>query len=594
MNTGTNSPQSSSMMEGIFFGVLCLSGCLTFSTCLLHQYHFVSEAMTWTEAQSYCRGRYTDLATIENTEEMKKLKDTVSAAGYSSKVWIGLYSQIDWKWSDGFTGSGGEYRNWHGSNPDFHKATELCVTMWKDGRWSDYQCQRETAFVCYKGTLEESDFVVVNTTKTWTEAQRHCREHYTDLVTVRNKADNDKIHNLMRQEKRAWIGLYRDPQIYWSDGSGYSFSSWYQGLNELGSMKVVCGVADLQQGGKWRLFSCEERFPFVCYSVRGWWCHPRHVTVKQRVCSLDIELVAVGLRPYYLLREFTSVFAITVYIPPSGNAEAACDVIHTVTAGLQRQQPGAFIVITGCLTFSTCLLHQYHFVSEATTWTEAQCYCRGRYTDLATIETTEEMKKLKDTVSAAGYSSKVWIGLYSQIDWKWSDGFTGSGAEYRNWERSEPNNHAAKELCVGMWKHGRWFDDKCHRQTAFVCYKGTLEDSDFVVVNTTKNWTEAQRHCREHYTDLVTVRNKADNDKIQNLMQHEEQVWIGLYRDPQIYWSDGSGYSFSSWYQGLNKLGSMKVICGVADLQQGGKWRLLSCEERFPFVCYSVRGWCFL
>ena len=117
---------------------------------------------------------------------------------------------------------------------------------------------------------------------------------------------------------------------------------------------------------------------------------------------------------------------------------------------------------------------------------------------------------------------------------------------------------------------------------------GTLEDSDFVVVNTTKTWTEAQRHCREHYTDLVTVRNQADNDKIHNLMQHEGEVWIGLYRDPQIYWSDGSGYSFSSWYQGDIVLGSMKVVCGVADLQQGGKWRLLSCEERFPFVCYSI------
>ena len=64
----------------------------------------------------------------------------------------------------------------------------------------------------------------------------------------------------------AWIGLYRDPQIYWSDGSNYSFSSWYQGYHQLGSMKVVCGVADLE-GGNWRLISCEERKPFVCYSI---------------------------------------------------------------------------------------------------------------------------------------------------------------------------------------------------------------------------------------------------------------------------------------------------------------------------------------
>ncbi|CAB1452669.1 unnamed protein product [Pleuronectes platessa] len=158
-------------MEGIFIGVLCLSGCLTFSTCLLHQYHFVSDVMTWTEAQSYCREKYTDLATIENTEEMKKLKDTVFNAGHSSEVWIGLYSHIDWKWSDGFNQSGAEYRRW------------------------------------YSGTLEDSDFVPVTTAKTWSEAQRHCREHYTDLATVRNNADNGKILDLIPHGNWAWIAV---------------------------------------------------------------------------------------------------------------------------------------------------------------------------------------------------------------------------------------------------------------------------------------------------------------------------------------------------------------------------------------------------
>ncbi|XP_035004173.2 C-type mannose receptor 2-like [Hippoglossus stenolepis] len=217
-------------MEGIFIGVLCLSGCLTFSTCLLHQYHFVSDKMNWTEAQSYCRETYTDLATIENTEEMKKLNDTVSAAGNSSKVWIGLYSHIDWKWSDGFNQSGAEYRNWKSPDPNYIAANELCVLQGSNyGRWYDYDCHSKIPFVCYNGTLEDSDFVLVNTSKNWTEAQRHCREHYTDLVTVRNNADRDKIRKLITSLKMASIGLYRDPQIYWSDGSNYSFSSWYQG-----------------------------------------------------------------------------------------------------------------------------------------------------------------------------------------------------------------------------------------------------------------------------------------------------------------------------------------------------------------------------
>ncbi|XP_053272016.1 secretory phospholipase A2 receptor [Pleuronectes platessa] len=252
------------------------------------------------------------------------------------------------------------------------------------------------------------------------------------------------------------------------------------------------------------------------------------------------------------------------------------------------------LCLSGCLTFSTCLLHQYHFVSDVMNWTEAQSYCREKYTDLATIENTEEMKKLKDTVPAAGHSSKVWIGLYSHIDWKWSDGFNQSGAEYRNWKENQPNNHEADELCVSKDNERKLFDEDCHEQFPFVCYRGTLEDPDFVQVTTAKNWSEAQRHCREHYTDVVTVTNDADRDKIQNLTIPLNLAWIGLYRDPQIYWSDGSNYSFSSWYQGGHPLGSMKVVCVVADLRQGGNWSLISCEERKPFVCYSMRGWCFL
>ncbi|TWW66964.1 hypothetical protein D4764_02G0000050 [Takifugu flavidus] len=53
--------------------------------------------------------------------------------------------------------------------------------------------------------------------------------------------------------------------------------------------------------------------------VSNRWCSPEHIHVKERVCSPHVELVAIGLRPYYLPREFTNVIAITVYIPPTGD-----------------------------------------------------------------------------------------------------------------------------------------------------------------------------------------------------------------------------------------------------------------------------------
>lgn len=61
-------------------------------------------------------------------------------------------------------------------------------------------------------------------------------------------------------------------------------------------------------------------------------------------CNREVKLLAIRIRPYYLLREFTSVIAITVYIPPSGKADV---VIRLVTAPLQTKHLGAFIFITG-------------------------------------------------------------------------------------------------------------------------------------------------------------------------------------------------------------------------------------------------------
>uniref|UniRef100_A0A8C5G683 C-type lectin domain-containing protein n=1 Tax=Gouania willdenowi TaxID=441366 RepID=A0A8C5G683_GOUWI len=97
-------------------------------------------------------------------------------------------------------------------------------------------------------------------------------------------------------------------------------------------------------------------------------------------------------------------------------------------------------------SYSTCL--QYHYVADQKTWTEAQTYCRQTYADLATIGNKEQNDQLLDTITSAGQSSEVWMGLYSTIDWRWSDGFSGVGANYSNWRHGQPNFHSAHEFCV--------------------------------------------------------------------------------------------------------------------------------------------------
>ncbi|XP_042257516.1 L-selectin-like [Thunnus maccoyii] len=256
------------MMERILLGVLYLSGWSIFSTCRLHQYHFVAQRMKWTEAQTYCRETYTDLVTIENTEDMNQLINTVSSA---SQVWIGLYSNIDWKWSDGYRGSGAEYKNWENlddNEPDFYGGKQFCVNIGNSGRWWDDGCAIEYPFICYNGTQLDPEFVVVNQSMTWSNAQRYCRENFIDLATVRNNTENQQIHNLVLTKDWTWIGLYRDPDSFlynWSDGSPYSLTTWGDKHSVSGSLRsMMCGV---QESNQWTFKSCEERFPFVCYSI---------------------------------------------------------------------------------------------------------------------------------------------------------------------------------------------------------------------------------------------------------------------------------------------------------------------------------------
>ena len=123
---------------------------------------------------------------------------------------------------------------------------------------------------------------------------------------------------------------------------------------------------------------------------------------------------------------------------------------------------------------------------------------------------------------------------------------------------------------------------------------GTQLDPQFVLVKP-MNWSDAQRYCRENYIDLATVRNDAENQEVLNLVPSGQYAWIGLYREAHnsifYNWSDGSVYSFTKWDGSVSaSLNKVNMMCGV---QESKEWALKSCEERFPFVCYSIPGECF-
>ena len=56
----------------------------------------------------------------------------------------------------------------------------------------------------------------------------------------------------------------------------------------------------------------------VCTYINDNWC--KNISVFDRHCDMNIEYMALSLRPNYLPREFPKIFVVTVYIPPDADA----------------------------------------------------------------------------------------------------------------------------------------------------------------------------------------------------------------------------------------------------------------------------------
>ena len=121
-----------------------------FFCCYLvpQQYHLIKQSLTWYEAQSYCREKYTDLATVNNMDDKSSLDNML--AGHVTNSWIGLQKggTSRWMWSDG---SGiPQFTKWNDGEPNNFGGNEECAEMSETGSWNDIPCEEIKDLVCYE------------------------------------------------------------------------------------------------------------------------------------------------------------------------------------------------------------------------------------------------------------------------------------------------------------------------------------------------------------------------------------------------------------------------------------------------------------
>ncbi|KAI4790303.1 hypothetical protein KUCAC02_034709 [Chaenocephalus aceratus] len=297
--------------------VLIMMGQCSFFTCHLYEYHLIQEGKTWEEARSYCREKYTDLATVSDMRDVERLTNSPQ----TTDAWIGLHSisstERSWHWSL----PGVEFKEseteWWTSQPDNGTTEENCVVI-KGQQWYTYPCKNHVGFICYNEPNQT--YHCRDETKSWLQAQSYCREHHTDLVSgfkqINSTEFKEEIKISSNPDNYLWIGLFRDTWR-WSHGKNFSFRHWEDSFEDEASK--TCAMTTPK--GKWSSDECTEEKPFYCYADKvilikenkTWdealtYCREKHhdlvsITdrhqqrwVQEKAKMADTEFVWLGMR----------------------------------------------------------------------------------------------------------------------------------------------------------------------------------------------------------------------------------------------------------------------------------------------------------
>lgn len=164
-----------------------------------------------------------------------------------------------------------------------------------------------------------------------------CKQHALPAVilanvrSLRNKTDELQANvNHLHEYRNAsilaftetWLKPSDDNKVLHLDGFGTPIR-----LNR------DCDVTGKQHGGG------------VCFYINPRWCSTVHV--REKLCTPDIELLALSLRPFYLPREFPQLFFVLVYIHPKANPTLATDHIKSSLDKIEHLSPDSPKFILG-------------------------------------------------------------------------------------------------------------------------------------------------------------------------------------------------------------------------------------------------------
>ncbi|KAK9524926.1 hypothetical protein VZT92_017283 [Zoarces viviparus] len=334
------------------------------------------------------------------------------------------------------------------------------------------------------------EYRFVEEKKTWDEAQKYCRDKYTDLAKVFDMTDVKRLRDSAGNQGGAWIGLHNphndDRTWLWSlPGVEFNDSEteWAGGGNNPENCVVMVNH-------KWIDHPCNHKHPFICYDEpnqnkfhlidekKTWleaqsYCREHYTDLVSVPTQLNHEElkkiesdhsrdVWIGLFRDTWRWSDGSSFSFRSWDPEKFNDESNKRCAMTVSNGKWSSDECSHTKPFFCYDDEMIL------IKENKTWEQALTYCRENHHDLVSITNRLQQGRVEEKAKQAN-SPYVWLGLrYScPLDlWFWvSDNLVC----YDNWAPENRTEDCDIAVAMSARDEHKWFRRSEKETHNFIC-----------------------------------------------------------------------------------------------------------------------------
>uniref|UniRef100_A0A3Q4GDM0 C-type lectin domain-containing protein n=1 Tax=Neolamprologus brichardi TaxID=32507 RepID=A0A3Q4GDM0_NEOBR len=340
------------------------------------------------------------------------------------------------------------------------------------------------SFVCISGqccffTCRLYEYHFIEENKSWYEAQRYCREKYTDLAKVFDMTDMSRLRNSAQNQGEAWIGL---------NNTGGN-RMWHWSLNHI---TVISEKSFRRQiiEGCYRVFSVgftgmkkDKKTLHLIETFMNWtqaqsYCRYNHTDLASGPDQVDGEemktlfngrpmSVWMGLFRDSWRWSDGSDFSFRYWDMQLFNDEQ-----NTKTCAM------TLLNRSGKWSSDECDKKKHFFcyddklilIKENKTWKDALNYCENNYKGLVSITNPEVQGWVQEKAKGAD-SPYVWIGLSYKCTlglWLWVSDYVVC---YDKWATEGKTEGC--DMSVGVDRGGQheWFSRRNNETYNFICSK---------------------------------------------------------------------------------------------------------------------------